>query len=163
MPQFDPTTFLSQLFWLAVTFAVLFYVMWRHALPRLSNIMAARQQRIGADLEKAASVKEEADQVLAEYERSLAEARDQAAAAIKQAGDEMAAESAGRHESFGTELAGQAREAEQRIAAARDEALANIKIVAADAASAATAKLIGLEAPAEQVRNAVDAAARSRS
>ena len=163
MPQFDPTTFLPQLFWLAVTFAVLFFVISRHALPRLSSIMEARQQRINTDLDKAESIKKEAEQVLAEYERALGEARDQAAAAVKRAGNETAAESSRRHERLGTELAGKAREAEQRIAAARDQALADIKTVAADAASAATAKLIGVEVSAEQVRRAVEAAAGNRS
>ncbi len=163
MPQFDTTAFTPQLFWLAVTFAVLFFAMWRFALPRLSNIMEARQERIDADLDKAASVKEEADQVLAEYEQAQAEARDKAAVVIKQAGDRMAAESAARHETFGAELAERTREAEQRIAAAKDEALANVKTVAAEAARAATAKLIGVEAPAEQVRDAVEATTRKRS
>ncbi len=68
MPQFDTTAFTPQLFWLAVTFGVLFFVLRRFALPRLSRIMEARQERIDADLDKAASVKEEADRVLAEYE-----------------------------------------------------------------------------------------------
>ena len=163
MPQFDTTAFAPQLFWLAVTFGVLFFVMWRFALPRLSNIMEARQQRIDADLDKAASVKGEADQVLAEYEQAQAEARDKAAAVIKQAGDRMAVESAARHEAFGAELKERTREAEQRIAAAKDEALANVKTVAAEAARAATAKLIGVEAPAEQVRDAVEATTRKRS
>ena len=159
MPQFDPTSFTPQLFWLAVTFGVLFFAMWRFALPRLSNIMEARQQRIDADLDKAASVKEEADQVLAAYERAQAEARDQAAAVIKQAGDRMAAEGAARHEACKAGLAERTRAAERRIAVAKDEALANIKTVAAEAARAATAKLIGVEAPLEQVRDAVEATA----
>ena len=163
MPQFDTTAFTPQLFWLAVTFGVLFFAMWRFALPRLSNIMEARQQRIDADLDKAASVKDEADRVLAEYEQAQAEARDQAAAVIKQAGDRMAVESAARHEAFGAELKERTRAAEQRIAAAKDAALANVKTVAAEAARAATAKLIGVEAPAEQVRDAVEATARKRS
>ncbi len=163
MPQFDTTAFTPQLFWLAVTFGVLFFAMWRFALPRLSNIMEARQQRIDADLDKAASVKEEADQVLAEYERAQAEARDRAAAVIKQAGDRMAAESAVRHEAFGAEFKERTRAAEQRIAAAKDAALANVKTVAAEAARAATAKLIGVEPPAEQVLDAVEATAGKRS
>ena len=163
MPQFDPTAFAPQLFWLAVTFAVLFFAMWRFALPRISNIMEARQQRIDADLDKAASVKEEADRVLAEYEQAQAAARDKAAVVIKQAGDRMAVESAARHEAFGAELKERTRAAEQRIAAAKDAALANIKTVAVEAARAATAKLIGVEAPVEQVRDAVEATARKRS
>jgi F-type H+-transporting ATPase subunit b len=162
MPQFDPSTFTPQLFWLVVTFAVLFVAMWRHALPRISGILEARQQRIGSDLEKAAALKVEAEQVAAEYEKALAEARDKAAAALKQAGAEMTAEAARRHESFGKELAARTGEAEQRIAAARDQALGNIKIVAEEAAGAATAKLIGVDLSPEQLRDAVEDVLRGR-
>jgi len=162
MPQFDPSTFTPQLFWLALTFAVLFVAMWRHALPRLSGILEARRQRIASDLEKAAAFKAEAEQVAAEYEKALAEARDKAATALKQAGAELAAEAAKRHESFGKELAARTGEAEQRIAAARDQALGNIKTVAEEAAGAATAKLIGVEPSSEQLRDAVEDAIRRR-
>jgi F-type H+-transporting ATPase subunit b len=157
MPQFEPSTFSPQLFWLAVSFAVLFAIMWRSALPRLSSILQARQERIDSDLERAASIKQEADLVLAEYEKALAQARDQAAAAIRQSSDAMSAESAQRHEAFGQELAAQTRAAEDRIGAARDAALANIKTVAAETASAATAKLIGVELPNDRVQEAVEA------
>lgn len=162
MPQFDPSGFTPQLFWLVVTFAVLFVAMWRHALPRISGILEARQQRIGSDLEKAAAFKAETERVAAEYEKALAEARDKAAAALKQTGAEMAAEAAQRHESFGKELAARTGEAERRIAAARDEALGNIKTVAEETAGAATAKLIGVELSSEQLRNAVEDVLRRR-
>ena len=67
MPQFDPNTFSPQLFWLLVTFAVLFVAMWRHVLPRISGILEARQQRIGNDLEKAAALKVDSVDVLLGY------------------------------------------------------------------------------------------------
>ncbi len=162
MPQFEPSTFTPQLFWLVVTFSVLFFAMWRHALPRISGILEARQQRIGSDLERAAALKTEAERVAAEYEKALAEARDKAAEALKQAVGEMAAEAAERHESFGQELAARTAEAEERIAAARDQALGNIKTVAEEAAGAATAKLIGIDLSAEQLRDAVEDAIRRR-
>ena len=156
MPQFDPSTFTPQLFWLLVTFVVLFVAMWRHALPRISGILEARQQRIGSDLEKAAAFKAETERVAAEYEKALAEARDKAAAALKQAGDDMAAEATKRHESFAKELAIRTGEAEQRIATARDEAIGSIKTVAEETAGAATAKLIGVELSPGQLRDAVE-------
>jgi F-type H+-transporting ATPase subunit b len=162
MPQFDPTTFSPQLFWLLVTFAVLFVAMWRYALPRISNILEDRQTRIDNDLKKATTVKGEADEVLAEYEKALAEARDRAAAAIKQASDQMAAENAKHHEAFGKELADKTRQAELRIVAAKDEALDGLGAMAAEVAAAATAKLIGSEPPAEQVRKAVEETLRNR-
>ncbi len=162
MPQFDPATFTPQLFWLAVTFVVLLATMWRYALPRLSDILESRQRHIDADLEKAATLKAETDEVLAEYEKALAEARDRAGAAVKRVSEEMAAESARRHEAFGRDLMEKAGQAERRIADARNEALANLAAVAGEVAGAATAKLIGIEAPPEQVRKAVEDALGAR-
>jgi len=158
MPQFDTTTFLPQLFWLAVIFCILFFTMRRHALPRISDILEARQLRITSNLEKAGNLKEEADQVMADYEKALAETRAQATALVKQAGEEMAAESTKRQQTIVADLAAKTKAAEARIAAAKDEALAGLKAVAADTARAATAKLIGIEPQAEQARAAVDSA-----
>lgn len=162
MPQFDFATFPPQLFWLLVTFVVLFFVMWRHALPRISNVLAARQRHIESDLERATSLRQEADAVLAEYEKALSDARSRAADAIRKAGEEMAAESARRHEAFGKKLTAQTRDAEERIAKARQDALDQVTAVAGEAAAAATAKLIGVAPEAGQVESAVKDALRSR-
>ncbi len=163
MPQFDTSTFLPQLFWLAVIFGALYFTMRRHAIPRISDILEARQLRITSDLEKAGGLKEEADQVMADYEKALAETRAQATALVKQAGEEIAAEGAKRQQAIVTDLAAKTKAAEARIAAARDEALASLKVVAADTARAATAKLIGIEPQAAQAQKAVDRAMEGAS
>jgi len=61
----------------------------------------------------------------------------------------MAAEVAARRAELENRLAGEAREAERRIAAARDQALASLREVAVEVTRTATARLIGLE-PADQ-------------
>ena len=73
MPQLDPTTWIAQLFWLIVTFVALYFVLSRSILPRIANVMEARQSKIDDDLDRAAASKQEADGVLAEYEKALAE------------------------------------------------------------------------------------------
>ncbi|MFQ6018701.1 MAG: F0F1 ATP synthase subunit B' [Kiloniellaceae bacterium] len=162
MPQLDPTFYPTQLFWLLITFAVLYLVLWKMVLPRIGEVLEARQDHIDADLEKAAALKDDSVGVLAEYERALAEARDRATAALKRASDEMAAESAERHEAFGRDLAQKTKEAEARIAAAKEAALGHLKAVAAEVAGAATAKLIGIEVPAAQAQAAVEGVMRRR-
>ena len=162
MPQFEVSNFMPQLFWLFVSFAVLFLVMWRHALPRISEVLAARQRHIDSDLEKATDLRREAEAVLAEYEKALAEARSQAADAIRKASDEMASESARRHEAFGRELAAQTSEAEDRIARAKQDALDQVTAVAAEVANATTAKLIGISPAPGEVEDAVKDIMRDR-
>ena len=60
MPQLDPTWFASQLFWLAITFAVLYTVLARAVLPPLQNIVARREGTIEGDIASAEALKEQA-------------------------------------------------------------------------------------------------------
>ena len=65
MPQLDPSTFATQLFWLFLTFTALFLIAWKVALPRMTEVLNTRQERIEGDLEKAETLKAEAEEVLA--------------------------------------------------------------------------------------------------
>ncbi|RMF39077.1 MAG: DUF507 family protein [Alphaproteobacteria bacterium] len=156
MPQLDPSFWPTQIFWLFVTFIPLYVILRRAVLPRITAVLESRQRHIDSDLERAASLKEEAGAVLAEYEKTLAEARERAAAAIKETSDAMAAEAAKRQQAFAQELAEKVKAAEARIAAAREQALGQIATVAVEAAATATEKLIGLQVREEQVRQVVD-------
>ncbi len=155
MPQLDPSFFSTQLFWLLLTLVPLYLILRRAVLPRIGEVLEARQRHIDTDLEKATRLREEAEAVLADYEKALAEARARAAEAVKQAGIEMAAASARRHEAFGKELAASAQAAEGRIAKAKEEALAQVSTVAKEAAAAVALKLIGARPAGEEVEIAV--------
>ncbi len=74
-PPFDPATWGSQVFWLAITFGALLLLMRRVALPRIGGILEDRANRIAGDLAEAGRLKEETDAAIAAYEQALAEAR----------------------------------------------------------------------------------------
>ena len=157
MPQLDPSTFASQLFWLTVTFIPLFIILWKVALPRISATIETRRARIEADLDKAAALRDDAARALAEYEKSLASAHEKARDKLRQLAEELAAQSAERHAALGAKLAAQIKEAEARVTAAKDQALANIKTVAGEAAAAATERLIGVKASGAAIEKALAA------
>jgi len=71
MPQLDITTFAPQIFWLAVSFVVLYVLMSRLALPRIGAILAARSGQIEGDLDAARRLKAEAEAAVAAYEKAL--------------------------------------------------------------------------------------------
>ena len=52
-PPFNPQTFASQLFWLVVTFVLLYAIMAKVALPRVGGIIANRQKHIADDCDYA--------------------------------------------------------------------------------------------------------------
>ena len=158
MPQFDPTTFASQLFWLLVTFGLLFVILSRVLLPRISGILEARQEKIDDDLDRAATVKREAETALAAYEKTMADGKAEAQGLLRQAAEEMAADGAKRHEELAAKLAGEVSAAEARIHEAQAAAVGNIGQVAGEVAQAAIQRLVGVEVDQAAAGKAVEAA-----
>ncbi len=163
MPQLEQiATYPSQVFWLVVSFAALFVIMWRVAVPRISDALEARQRRIDDNLERAQEIRAEAEAAMEAYEKSLAQARADAQSRIAQANQELA-DAAAKHEAALTErLQARLAESEAGIAAAVDAALDNLRDVAVEVAQAATERLVG-EAPTEaDAGAAVDGAIKAR-
>ena len=158
MPQFDLATFPTQMIWLAITFAVLYFLMARVALPRVGQVLEDRQKRIDDNLDKAESLKSEADGDAAAYGEKLKDAREQARLAIYESSQAASTESARRHAELGERLAGEIKEAEARIEDAKNAAIAEIGEAAAGVAREAVTHLIGITPSEADASMAIDAA-----
>jgi len=163
MPQLDVSTFAPQLVWLAISFIALYLLMSRLGLPRVDAIIEARRKRLDDDLARAAAMKAEAEAVIAAYQRSLAEARAQAQAAVKERADRFAAEAAERQRQLAEALAEQTRAAEREIVAAKERAFTEIRNVAVDVARSVTEKLTGSAADEGKLAPAIDRAMAERA
>jgi F-type H+-transporting ATPase subunit b len=157
VPQLDIWTFPSQIFWLLITFSTLYYLLSRKALPRVSEILEARQDRIAADLDQAQRLRREAEAALATYEQSMAKAQDEAHRLLTEAQNRLQAEAAERQAELDRQLGKQVTEAEQRVAAARDRALAELEDAAVGAAQAAAERLAGVRVSATAAQRALHA------
>lgn len=155
MPQLDPSVWPTQLIWLAITFIALYLIVWRVALPRISEVLEARQRKLDDDLKKATVLKEEAETILAEYEKMRADAQASAQEALQQAADEMKAEAERQSHELGQRLGKQTEEAEARIAEAKASALASLEGTVKEVVAAATEKLIGVKAGDQEISQAV--------
>ena len=161
MPQIEQAdTFLSQVFWLIVTFGFLYVVLWKAVLPRLSSILVERQERIDEDLRMAETFKKEADEAMAAYDRMIAEAGTESQAIMRKANQDLAEEAAARQAALTARIKENADAAEARIEAARAEAVASVRTVAAEVAQAATARLSGIEISMDEAEAAVADAMR---
>lgn len=155
MPQLDFSTFTPQLIWLAITFIALYLIVWRIALPRIADVLEARQRKLDDDLKKATALKEEAETILAEYEKMRADAQASAHDVLQKAQDEMKAEAERQATETAARLAEQAEEAEARIAEAKAAALAGLEGTVTEVVAAATEKLIGVKAGDQEITRAV--------
>lgn len=163
MPQLDVATFAPQLFWLAISFMVLYLLMAKLGLPQVSAAIQARRSRLDDDLARAAQMKAEAEAVMAAYEQSLATARAQAQTSIKETTDRLAAEAAERQRQLSQSLAERTEAAERQIAAAKERALAEIHGIAVEVARSVTEKLTGSTADEGRLAAAVDRAITERA
>ncbi|MBF0306698.1 MAG: F0F1 ATP synthase subunit B' [Alphaproteobacteria bacterium] len=162
MPQFDPTFFSPQLFWLAVTFIGLYVLMARVSIPRIGAVLEERQRRIDENLSKAAALKADTDAAIEVYERALAESRGKAQAMIKETVDRMAHEAENRQREVGARLAEQIKAGEARIEAAKAQALASVREVAADVARATVERITGQTPDEARLAEAVATAMEKR-
>ncbi|MDX1737660.1 MAG: ATPase, partial [Alphaproteobacteria bacterium] len=105
MPQLDPASYPSQIFWLAISFAVLFLVMWKVALPRVGDTLANRQQKLTGDLEKAEQLKADAEKVQEDLDKSLADARAEAQSIMAKTAQEISEAQEKRIAAFNADLA----------------------------------------------------------
>src|SRR5262245_36395532 len=112
----DPSTFVPQLFWLALTFGLLYLLLKRFALPRVGEVIEERRERIERDLQTAENLKAETEQALASYEQALAEARTRANALTKEMHGALTAEIDKERAKLDAEIARKLTDAETRIA-----------------------------------------------
>lgn len=162
LPQLDVGTFPTQIFWLFVTFIVLYIAMSKIAIPRIEYVLEERHSRIAEDLDKAEKLKADADEVQANYEKALADARGSAHALTTKAKDEAAAKNAKAEAEADAAAAQQVKDAEARIDEARSEALANVKDVVSEVAGDAVAKLIGVKVTKTDLKKAVSLAMETK-
>lgn len=160
MPQISQidATFASQLFWLAITFGLIFLVIGLGMVPKISGTVEARDRRISDDLQAAELARAAADQTEEAYRLRTEQNRAEALKVTNAAKAASALEAERRLKAADAELGERVANAEARVRSATDAALADIDNVAAEAAQEMVAKLSGAQVSREQAAQAVKAA-----
>ncbi len=144
-PPFDASSFPSQLFWLAITFGVLYLFMSRVVLPRVGGAIERRTNKITQDLEDAARLNDEATDAQRALEVKLAEARARARETAAKTKAEIDSEIAAETAKVEAEVEAKIASAATRIAQSQAEAMKKVEETATTVASALVNKLTGLD------------------
>ena len=156
LPQLDISTWPSQLFWLVVLFTAGYILMAKFVTPRIGSVLEERRAKLDEDLGKARSASEDAVRMRTEYEASLDAARTTAAEIAKQAAAETTKQAEASDTKIAKKLAEKVAKAEAKLATARNEGIANLNNVAAEAAIIVVAKLADIQTTAAQAGKTVD-------
>lgn len=155
LPQFDVTTFPTQLFWLAITFVIMYAVFSSKILPDISGILENRRTHIDSDLETADRLRKEADDVQAAYESNLNHARQESKRMIGDVHATMKARAEAQMNSLRHKAEHDMHALEARLHNAKAEAMEQMTTIAAEIASEAAAKIVGTPADLDHARSIV--------
>lgn len=160
MPQISQISeiFASQLFWLILCFGFIYVVIGRGMVPKIGATVEARDKRIADDLAAAEAARAEADAKDEAYRATLAENRAEAMKLTAAAKQEAALATEKRIAAADSAIGTRVSEAEERLTAAKNAALADLEGVAAEAARDMVAKLSGATVTEAQAVKAVKAA-----
>jgi F-type H+-transporting ATPase subunit b len=91
VPQFDVSTFSSQIFWLGITFIIFYAVLKRSIIPRMSSLLHTRWEHTEGHVKRSDDLMSEADLLGQTYEKEILEAREEARSIIQKAQEKMSA------------------------------------------------------------------------
>ena len=143
----------------ALAFLAFFAVLWRYGVHNMIfRSLDARAERIRFELEEATRLREEAQALLASYERKQREVEDLAADIVARAKDDakIAAEEA--RKALAVSIERRVKTAQDQIAAAETAAVRAVKDHAVDVATAAAADVLAASMTDAAANARIDAA-----
>ena len=134
MPQLDFTTFIPQLFWLFISLSVLYLMLSRIALPRISDVIEERKDTITDDLDEAKALSIEAESVVEDLRVKLEEAKAQSQKNLMTERQKNLEEISLKRNEFEEKVSRDIELSEADISKSKESALMDISLVAEDLA-----------------------------
>jgi len=155
MPQFAFDTFTGQIFWLVLTFGIMYFVLSRFILPKIGQGITDRGDRIADDLDEASRMQQQATQAQADYERALADAKAKAHNIAETTRKSVDSEIASEVEIAEADFSRKQADADERIRTIKTAALGKIDDVASDTIGEILNKVAGVKTTSARIKSAI--------
>lgn len=155
LPQLDPSTYASQVFWLVVMFAVLYLVFSRRVLPAISSTLENRREHVDSGFAEAERLQKEAADVHDAYEKILGDARLKADALFGEIEASIQAKAAKETKAFHERMEKETKLTEARIERTQKDIRSEMDGIVAEVARQAAEKIIGVSADLAQVKSMI--------
>ena len=145
MPQLNPEFCVSQIFWLILTFGIMYLVLSKLILPKISNNLETRKSQILENIEAAEKQREDSDAKLKEYDEIISKSKLEANSIFNQAREKALKDIGAKREVLDKQIDNEIAGAEKEIDALRKNAPDKINKIAIETSSELLQKLIGAE------------------
>ena len=145
MPQLNPEFWVSQIFWLILTFGILYIVLSKLILPKISANLELRKSQIQENIEAAEKQKKSSDAKLREYDNIILKSKLEAKNIFRDAREKVIKDINSKKETLDKQINEEIKKAEQEIEVLRKNAPEKISKIAIETSAQLVKKLIGAE------------------
>ena len=156
MPQLDPEFWISQIFWLTLTFGILFITLSKFILPKISANLELRKSQIQENIEAAEKQRESSESKLKEYDKIILESKVEAKNIFKNSREKIIKDINSKKEILDKQIDEEIINAEKEIEKLKKGASEKINKIAIDTSSDLVKKLIGTEVNNSSISAIVD-------
>ena len=156
MPQLNPEFWVSQIFWLTLTFGILYVILSKLILPKINANLESRKSQISDNIEAADKSREESEAKLKEFEEIISKSKNEAKNIYNQAREKVLKDIKAKSEVLDKQIDDEIKKAEDEINHLKKEAPTKINKIAIETASELTQKLIGAEVNNSSITAIVD-------
>ena len=156
MPQLNPEFWISQIFWLTLTFGILYIVLSKLILPKISDNLESRKSQILENIEAAEKQRQNSEEKLKEYEEIVSKSKMEAKNIFNQAREKALKDISAKKDVLDKQIDDEIGKAEQEIKELQKGAADKINKIAIETSSELIQKLIGAEVNNSSISAIVD-------
>ena len=145
MPQLNPEFWFSQIFWLVLTFGILYVVLSKFILPKISSNLEARKSQILENIEAAEKQRKDSEIKIKEFEKIILDSRTKAKNLLNEARKKIFEDINKKREALENEINEEVKIAEKEILDLKNNAPKKINRVAIETSNDLVKQLIGME------------------
>ena len=156
MPQLNPEFWISQIFWLTLTFGILYIVLSKLILPKISANLELRKSQIQDNIEAAEKQRKDSEFKLKEYDDIIFKSKLEAKNIFKDSREKVIKDINNKKETLENQINEEIKKAEKEIEVVKKSAPEKINKIAIEASSELVKKLIGAEINNSSISAIVD-------
>ena len=162
MPQLNPEFWISQIFWLTITFGILYVILSKLILPKISANLEVRKSKILENIEAAEKQREESELKIEEYKKTVQNSKNEAKNYFKQAREKILKDINLKKDALDKELNEEIQKVESEIQELRVRAPEKINKIAVETSADLLQQLIGAEVNNSSISAIVDDLSRKK-
>ncbi len=156
MPQLNPEFWISQIFWLTLTFGILYIILSKLILPKISANLELRKSQIQENIEAAEKQRESSEAKIKEYNEIILKSKLEAKNIFREAREKVIKDINSKQNVLDKQIDEEIQKAEKEIQILKDNAPIKINKIAIETSSELVKKLIGAEVNNSSISAIVD-------